>query len=85
VGRRHYNNRFNHSEIEEKGVLKSPEKYPYQNRIALDKEYMRSLDTTDIEGAGSGTRVNEAIKYKLRAQEELARKYNQSLDMREHK
>lgn len=43
---------------------------------------MRSLDTTDIEGAGSGTRVNEAIRNKLRAQEELARKYNQSLDMR---
>ena len=46
---------------------------------------MRSLDTTDIEGAGSGTRVNQAVRYKLRAQEELARKYNQSLDMSEHK
>jgi hypothetical protein len=51
----------------------------------MDKTYMRSLDTTDIEGAGSGTRVNEAIRYKLRAQEELARKNRQSLDMREHK
>lgn len=29
---------------------------------------MRNLDTTDIQGAGSGTRVNEAIRYKLRAQ-----------------
>ena len=29
---------------------------------------MRSLDTTDIEGAGSGTRVNQAVRYKLRAQ-----------------
>ena len=42
--------------------------HPYQNRIAQDKSYRRSLDTTDIEGAGSGTRVNEAIRYKLRAQ-----------------
>lgn len=63
-------------------MLTSPEKYPYQNRIALEKAYMRSLDTTDIEGAGSGTRVNEAVRNKLRAQEELARKYNQSLDLR---
>ena len=46
---------------------------------------MRSLDTTDIEGAGSGTRVNEAVRYKLRAQEDLARKNNMSLNMREHK
>jgi hypothetical protein len=66
-------------------VLTSPEKYPYQNRIAMEKTYMRSLDTTDIEGAGSGTRVNQAVRYKLRAQEELARRYNQSLDLREHK
>ena len=51
----------------------------------MDKTYRRNLDTTDIEGAGSGTRVNEAVKRKLRAQEELARKYNMSLDMKEHK
>jgi hypothetical protein len=62
-------------------VLKSPEKYPCENRIALDKTYMRNLDTIDIEGAGSGTRVNQAVKNKLRAQEQLARRYNQSLDM----
>ena len=49
-------------------MLTSPEKYPFQNTIAHDKTYMRSLDTTDIEGAGSGTRVNQAVRYKLRAQ-----------------
>jgi hypothetical protein len=46
---------------------------------------MRNLDTIDIEGAASGTRINQSIKNKLKAQEELARRYNQSLDMREHK
>lgn len=51
----------------------------------MDKSYNRNMDTTDIEGAGSGTRVNEAIRYKLRAQEELARKYNQPLDLSENK
>ena len=46
---------------------------------------MRSLDTIDIEGAASGTRVNQSIKNKLRAKEELARRYNQSLDKSENK
>ena len=46
---------------------------------------MRNLDTIDIEGAASGTRMNQSIKNKLKAQEELARRYNQSLDMRDHK
>jgi hypothetical protein len=46
---------------------------------------MRNLDTLDIEGAASGTRINQSIKNKLKAQEELARRYNQPLDMREHK
>ena len=46
---------------------------------------MRNLDTIDIEGAASGTRVNQSIKNKLRAKEELARRYNQSLDRSENK
>lgn len=46
---------------------------------------MRNLDTIDIEGAASGTRVNQSIKNKLRAKDELARRYNQSLDRSENK
>jgi hypothetical protein len=84
-GRKHFTNHFNHSEIASNSVLESPERYPFENRIALDKTYMRNLDTIDIEGAASGTRINQSIKNKLKAQEELARRYNQSLDMREHK
>jgi hypothetical protein len=47
----------------------------------MDKTYMRSLHTIDIEGASSNTRVNQSIKNKYKAQDELARRYNQSLDM----
>lgn len=46
---------------------------------------MRNLDTIDIEGAASGTRINQSIKNKLKAKEELARRYNQSLDRSENK
>jgi hypothetical protein len=84
-GRKHFNQRFNHSEIASESILQSPERYPFENRIANDKTYMRNLDTIDIEGASSGTRLNQSIKNKLKAQEELARRNNQSLDMREHK
>lgn len=47
----------------------------------MDKTYMRSLHTIDIEGASSNTRVNQSIKNKYKAQDELARRYNQSVDM----
>jgi len=46
---------------------------------------MRNLDTIDIEGAASGTRMNQSIKNKLKAQEELARRRNQSVDLRNNK
>lgn len=64
--------------------MKSPERYPFEHRIALDKSYPRNLDTIDIEGAASSTRMNQSIKNKYRAQEELARRNNQSLDLKEH-
>lgn len=61
-------------------MLKSVEKYPYEHRIALDKTYQRSLLTIDIEGASSNTKMNQSIKNKLRARDELARRYNQSVE-----
>jgi hypothetical protein len=67
-GRKHFANQFNHSEIASKSILESPERYPFENRIAQDKTYMRNLDTIDIEGASSGTRMNQSIKNKLKAQ-----------------
>jgi hypothetical protein len=54
--------------------LKSPEKYPFENRIAMGKTYMRNLDTIDIEGASSSTRVSQSIKNKVRAREELVKR-----------
>lgn len=83
IGRKHFMKRFNHSEIEEADVLKSPERYPFENRIAMDKTYMRNLNTIDIEGASSNTRVNQSIKNKYKAQENMARRYNKSLDLTE--
>lgn len=56
------------SEIASDKILQSPERYVFENRIALDKGYMRNLDTIDIEGAASGTRVNQSIKNKFKAQ-----------------
>lgn len=64
-------------------MLKSPERYPFENRIAMEKTYMRSLNTIDIEGASSNTRVNQSIKNKYKAREDLARRYNQSLDLKD--
>ena len=68
-GRKHFTKRFNHSEIESNDILKSPERYPFENRIAFDKTYMRNLHTIDIEGASSNTRVNQSIKNKYKAQD----------------
>lgn len=44
---------------------------------------MRSLNTIDIEGASSNTRVNQSIKNKSKAREELNRRYNQSVDLKD--
>lgn len=80
--RKHYPGKFNHSEVAEENILKSPEKFPFENRIAHNKTYMRSLNTIDIEGACSNTRVNQSIKNKYKAREQLNRQF-QSMDMKE--
>lgn len=54
--------------------MKSPERYPFENRIALEKGYERNLNTIDIEGASSGTLVSPAVRNKLKAREELIRR-----------
>jgi hypothetical protein len=38
-GRKQYANNSHVSHIDTDNLLKSPEKYPYENRIALDKHY----------------------------------------------
>jgi len=72
--------KIHHSEIEHYNILKSLEKYPFEHRIALDKAYRRHLDTIDIEGGSSNTRINHSVKNKLRARCELSEKFNQSLE-----
>ena len=43
---------------------------------------MRSLNTIDIEGASSNTRINQSIKNKYKARDLLIRRYNQSVEIR---
>ena len=49
----------------------------------MDKTYMRSLQTIDIEGASSNTRINQSVKNKYKARDDLARRYNQSVEIKE--
>lgn len=58
--------------------MKSPERYPYENRIALDKRYERNLNTIDIEGASGGTLLSQAVRNKMKAREELIRRQQQT-------
>ena len=40
MGRKHYSDNAHHkSQIDSDNILKSPERYPYENRIAFDKGY----------------------------------------------
>lgn len=43
----------------------------------MDKNYRRNLDTIDIEGAASGTKMSECIRNKNKALEQLKRKNDQ--------
>ena len=74
IGRKQYANNAHKSHIETDNILKSPERYPYENRIALDKHYERNLNTIDIEGATGGTLMSQAVRNKLKAREELFRR-----------
>ena len=67
LGRKHYQKGFQDSNIQNQGILISPERFPYENRIALDKKYERNLNTIDIEGASSSTLMSPAVRNKWRA------------------
>ena len=43
---------------------------------------MRSLNTIDIEGASSNSKVNQSIKNKYKARDQLSRKHDISLDVK---
>lgn len=82
-GRKHYQDGFLVSNIQKEHLLESPEKFPYENRIALDKNYERSLNTIDIEGASSSTLVSPAIRNKWRAREDIIRRKENSSELQE--
>lgn len=47
------------------------------NSPAKDKEYFRSLNINDIEGATTNTLISKAVKNRMKAQEELNRRVQQ--------
>lgn len=67
IGKKQFSGNAHRSSIETDSLLKSPERYPYENRIALDKGYERNMNTIDIEGASGGTLMSQAVKNKMKA------------------
>jgi uncharacterized protein YuzE len=45
-----------------------------ENRLAIELEYDRNLNTIDIEGASANSKKNKAIRNRIKAQEELLRR-----------
>lgn len=41
---------------------------------AMQRSYFRSLNSKDIEGASTNTLISKAVKNKMKAQQELARR-----------
>jgi|JI9StandDraft_1071089.scaffolds.fasta_scaffold972538_1 hypothetical protein len=45
-----------------------------ENRLAIELEYDRNLNTIDIEGASANSKKNKAIRNRIKAQEDLLRR-----------
>jgi hypothetical protein len=54
--------------------LSNPERYPLENTLANDINYLRNLSTIDIEGANANSKKSLGVKYRIKAQEELMRR-----------
>ena len=74
IGKRMFYDQRKSSNIQDLHLMKSPERYPYENRIALEKTYERNMNTIDIEGASSGTLLSEGVRNKIRGREALIKK-----------
>jgi len=46
----------------------------YDSSPARDKEFFRSLNINDIEGAATNTLISQAVKNRMKAQEHLMRR-----------
>lgn len=60
--------------ISQQNLLSTPERYPYENTLANDINYLRNLSTIDIEGANANSKKPLGVKYRIKAQEELMRR-----------
>lgn len=74
IGKRMFYEHRKSSNIQDLNLLKSPERFPFENSIALQKSYERNMNTIDIEGAYSGTLISECVKNKQRGKEALERR-----------
>ena len=72
--RRHYTDMIKKSEIAELNVLSTPEKFPFENQLASDLRYDRSLNTVDIVGASVNSKKSMGVKNRIKGQEELLRR-----------
>jgi hypothetical protein len=60
--------------ISQQNLLSNPERYPLENTLANDINYLRNLSTIDIEGANANSKKSLGVKYRIKAQEELMRR-----------
>jgi hypothetical protein len=65
-----------YSTIADQKIIHSDEP-PSNHSPAKEKDYFRSLNINDIEGATTNTLISKAVKNRMKAQEELSRRAQQ--------
>lgn len=74
TGKKHYQNLSAKSHIAEEAMILHEKNESASYYPAKNKEYFRSLNTVDIEGASTNTLISQAIKNRMKAQEELQKR-----------
>lgn len=72
--KKHFTDIAIRSTISQEQLLSNPERYPHENTLANDINYLRNLSTIDIEGANANSKKSMGVKYRIKAQEELMRR-----------
>lgn len=72
TNKKHFQRVGYYSTIADQKIINSND--PNTNSPAKDKDYFRSLNINDIEGAATNTLISKAVKNKIKAQEELNRR-----------
>jgi hypothetical protein len=72
TNKKHFQRVGYYSTIAEQKIIHSED--PQPSSPAKDKDYFRSLNINDIEGAATNTLISKAVKNRIKAQEELNRR-----------